>query len=75
MVKPQGFLFRAGGLMRCCIQTLYDNAEKHQLPTVPGAVLDCNSYIPMSTHENPTLKLAEDGTWQWSELSQEVKAA
>ena len=58
---------RIGGLMRCCIDTLdtHDN-----LPTIPGDTLCCKHGC---NNGKPTLLLAEDGVWEWTELAPLIK--
>lgn len=68
MGKPQGFLFRSGGLFRCCIDSLYTGSERGELPTTPGNLFSCKYGC------GPTLQLADDNVWQWSDLSKEVKS-
>jgi len=64
MPNPQGFLFRSGGLYRCCIQTLFDLAQKQELPNETGQTVTC-----LYCKQEPTLRLANDGVWQASFLS------
>lgn len=66
--SAQGFLFRSGGLFRCCIDSLYVGAERRELPKTPGNLFTCKYGC------GPTMQLANDGVWQWSSLSKEAKS-
>ena len=50
-----------GGLMRCCIQTIVNDADKAPLePNVEGEILQCE-YTSDESHQ----MLYKEGAWRW----------
>ncbi len=52
----------SGGLMRCCLETLYDFIKNHSEETaIDGFILDC-AYAKPGNSE----MILRGGTWKWN---------
>ena len=53
---------RIGGLLRCCIQSVHEY-EGEEIPGV--TVIPCTVSDPAPGQRPDTIRLAEDGVWEW----------
>lgn len=58
-MSEEGLRIYQGGLMRCCIQTLYQQSDKGMLPTSFGGQQEC------LWCQNGML-LTQEGIWEWA---------